>query len=79
MLGVALVSLSYVLWGAMLLFAAFAVRWPKGPWLYLAGGVWLLNWAAFIAGILIAGREAAGYVRHKIAGVFRRTRDLPRS
>jgi hypothetical protein len=72
MLGVALVSLSYVLWGGMLLFGAFAVRWPGQGWLYLAGGVWVLNWVAFIAGILIAGREAARLVRRKITGVFRR-------
>ncbi len=72
MLGVVLISLSYVLWGAMLVFGAIAVRWPTGPWLRLAAGVWLLNWVAFAAGILIAGREAARFVRRKGLGVFSR-------
>lgn len=72
MVGVALITLSYALWGAMLLFGGFAVRWPGGPWLWLAGGVWILNWVAFIAGILIAGREAAAFVRKKALHLFRR-------
>jgi len=72
MLGVVLISLSYVLWGGMLVFGAIAVRWPTGPWLRLAAGVWLLNWVAFIVGILVAGREAARFVRRKALGVFSR-------
>ncbi len=74
MVGVALVLLSYVLWGAMLLFGAFQVRWRNFPWWRLAAGAWALNWVAFLAGIALAGREAVHYVRRKARGMLGKRR-----
>jgi len=70
-IGVILILINYVFFAASIAFSALALRGTKFPWWFIAAATYVLSWIIFIAGILIAGREAVHYIRVWAVRIFR--------
>lgn len=70
--GLVLIAASYVLWAAAALFAAMELSDTEFPWWRVATASLVLNWIAFAAGLLLAGREAVRYLRDRVPGLLRK-------
>jgi len=64
--GLVLIGASYPLWAGAILFGALQLRGSVFPWWRAAAAALVLNWLCFVAGILIAGREAARYFHKRV-------------
>ena len=71
-IGCALVVISYLLWIPTFLFAALAVGAEAWFWGRCSACAYALSWAFFIAGLVVAGRDAVRASRRWIGRMFRR-------
>jgi len=75
-IGLILIAVSYVFLGAVFIFGAAALGgrvWPQ----WAAFISFVVSWAIFLLGLLLAGAEAARLVREKLLRFFRRGRVPP--
>ncbi|GEM_PF-4900907 len=62
-IGLILIVVSYVFWGATFVFGALALRNTGFPWLRITSAAFVLSWIVFAAGLLLAGIEVGRMVR----------------
>ena len=71
-IGCTLIVISYLFYIPILLFAAMAVEAKGWFWGRFSIGAYALSWAFFIAGLMVAGRDAVRASRRWIGRMFRR-------
>ncbi|MFC1497044.1 hypothetical protein ACFLS1_01035 [Verrucomicrobiota bacterium] len=62
-IGLILIAISYIFWGAMFAFGALAINNIKSPWSYAALAAFILSWIIFIPGIMMTGVGAFPLIR----------------
>jgi len=69
-IGLVLIVVSYVFWGATFAFGALALHNTGFPWWRVASAAFVLSWIIFTAGLLLAGKEAGRMVRRRFLRFF---------
>lgn len=69
-IGLVLIVVSYIFWGAMFAFGALAIHNTDLPLWYVASAAFVLSWIVFAAGLWLAGIEASRMVRRRFLHFF---------
>ena len=73
--GAVLIAASYGLMIPGFLFVSLGIAKDSSLWYGLAGSTYILSWILFIAGLLMAGPDAARLARRQVLSIFKRKKE----